>query len=59
MKAGGLVFAVAQRDIEDEPTPDGLHTVGVVARIGQIQRGLGGVQLLIQGETRRQAIHYQ
>ena len=30
-----------------------------MARIGQIQRGLGGVQLLIQGETRAQALHYQ
>ena len=57
-KAGGLIFAVAQRDNADEPTPDLLHTVGVVARIGQIQRGLGGVQLLVHGETRGQAIHY-
>ncbi len=57
-KAGGLVFAVAQRDNADEPNPDGLHTVGVVARIGQIQRGLGGVQLLVHGETRSQAIHF-
>jgi ATP-dependent Lon protease len=58
-KAGGLVFAVAQKENDDEPTPDGLYTVGVVARIGQIQRGLGGVQLLIQGETRAQALHYE
>src|SRR3954447_1566476 len=58
MKAGGLVFAVAQKDQEEEPTPDGLYRVGVVARIGQIQRGLGGVQLLIRGEQRAQALHY-
>ncbi|MDB5352349.1 MAG: lon 2 [Planctomycetota bacterium] len=57
-KAGSLVFAVSQKENDDEPTPGGLYTVGVVARIGQIQRGLGGVQLLIQGETRAQALHF-
>ncbi|MDR3636689.1 MAG: endopeptidase La [Isosphaeraceae bacterium] len=55
MKAGGLVFAVAQRDKSEEPTPDGLYTIGVVARLGQLQRGLGGVQLLVHGEARAQA----
>src|SRR3954466_16307047 len=39
-----LVFAVAQRDNAGEPTPDILYQMGVIARIGQIQRGLGGVQ---------------
>ncbi len=58
-KAGGLVFAVSQTENDDEPTPGGLYTVGVVARIGQVQRGLGGVQLLIQGENRAQALHYE
>src|SRR4051794_41043241 len=58
MKAGGLVFAVAQKDLADDPAPDGMYAVGVVARIGQIQRGLGGVQLLIRGEYRAQALHY-
>jgi ATP-dependent Lon protease len=32
--------------------------MGVIARIGQIQRGLGGVQLLLQGEQRATAIQY-
>src|SRR4051812_27994432 len=59
LKAGGLVFAVAQKDLEDEPTHDGLYSVGVVARIGQIQRGLGGIQLLVQGDSRAQALHYR
>jgi len=59
VKAGGLVFAVAQKDLADEPTRDGLHTVGVVARIGHIQRGLGGVQLLVQGEVRARSLHYR
>src|SRR6059058_5673004 len=53
-----LVFAVAQRDNTDEPTPDILYQMGVIARIGQIQRGLGGVQLLLQGEMRATALQY-
>ncbi len=48
---GGAIFAVAQRENVDEPTPEQLYTMGVIARIGQVQRGLGGVQLLLQGET--------
>jgi ATP-dependent Lon protease len=57
-KKDGLVFAVAQRDLAEEPSPDQLYPVGVVARIGQIQRGLGGIQLLLQGESRARAVHY-
>ena len=41
LKGERLVFAVAQRDNTDEPTPDILYSMGVIARIGQIQRGLG------------------
>src|SRR5947199_6331055 len=52
LKGDRLVFAVAQRDNTDEPTPDILYSMGVIARISQIQRGLGGVQLLLQGEQR-------
>src|SRR5215467_13682858 len=44
LKGDRLVFAVAQRDNTDEPTPDILYSMGVIARIGQIQRGLGGEQ---------------
>ena len=51
LKGDRLVFAVAQRDNTEEPTADILYSMGVIARIGQIQRGLGGVQLLLQGET--------
>ena len=58
LKGDRLVFAVAQRDNTDEPTPDILYSMGVIARIGQIQRGLGGVQLLLQGEQRASAIQY-
>jgi ATP-dependent Lon protease len=55
IKGDRLVFAVAQRDNADEPTPEILYSTGVIARIGQVQRGLGGVQLLLQGEERATA----
>jgi ATP-dependent Lon protease len=58
LKGDRLVFAVAQRDNTDEPTPEILYSMGVVARIGQIQRGLGGVQLLLQGEQRATALQF-
>src|SRR5215218_9144713 len=59
LKGDRLVFAVAQRDNTDEPAPERLYLMGVIARIGQIQRGLGGVQLLLQGEERANAVHYR
>ncbi len=58
LKGDRLVFAVAQRDNSEEPTPEILFNTGVIARIGQIQRGLGGVQLLLQGEQRATALQY-
>ena len=58
LKGDRLVFAVAQRDNADEPTPENLYSLGVIARIGQIQRGLGGVQLLLQGEQRATALQF-
>ncbi len=58
MKGDRLVFAVAQRDNADEPTPEILYSMGVIARIGQAQRGFGGVQLLLQGEQRATALQY-
>jgi ATP-dependent Lon protease len=58
LKGERLVFAVAQKDNSDEPSQDNLYTVGVIARIGQIQRGLGGVQLLLQGEQRATALQF-
>ena len=58
-KSGGLVFAVAQRDLAEEPAAEQLFQVGVIARIGQVQRGLGGIQLLLEGEARAQALQYE
>src|SRR3989475_9234333 len=53
-----LIFAVAQRENVDAVTPDVLYTTGTIAKISQIQRGLGGVQLLLHGEHRGAAVHY-
>jgi ATP-dependent Lon protease len=47
-----LVFAVSQREEVQEISPEHLYTIGTVAKIGQVQRGLGGMQLLLQGEHR-------
>src|SRR6201995_589377 len=58
LKGERLVFAVAQRDNTEETQPDILSSMGVIARIGQIQRGLGGVQLLLQGEQRATSLQY-
>src|SRR5512132_799530 len=58
LKGERLVFAVAQRDNSDEPTVENLYSMGVIAKIGQIQRGLGGVQLLLQGEQRATSLQY-
>ncbi|HET8650722.1 MAG TPA: endopeptidase La [Gemmatimonadales bacterium] len=53
-----LVFAVSQRQNVEVVTPEVLHTIGTVARIGQLQRGLAGMQLLLHGEFRGIAMHY-
>ncbi|AMV37839.1 endopeptidase La [Planctomyces sp. SH-PL62] len=58
LKENREVFAVAQRENVDEPTTDQLYTMGVVGKIGQVQRGLGGVQLLLQGEHRAAVLNY-
>ena len=47
-----LVFAVSQRENIEKVTPDRLHTIGTIARIGQLQRVTGGVQFLLHGEDR-------
>src|SRR5690242_3642631 len=52
------VFAVAQKENVDQVTPGVLYTTGTIARISQVQRNLGGVQLILHGETRGTAVHY-
>jgi ATP-dependent Lon protease len=46
------VFAVVQKDGGDEVGPDQLHGVGTVARIGAVQRGGGGLRLVLEGIER-------
>jgi ATP-dependent Lon protease len=53
-----LVFAVSQRQNVESVTPEVLYTIGTIAKIGQLQRGLSGMQLLLHGEQRGIAIHY-
>jgi ATP-dependent Lon protease len=52
-----LIFAVSQRQNVETVTPEGLYTIGTIARIGQMQRGLAGMQLLLHGDRRGIAIH--
>src|SRR5215203_5707361 len=53
-----LVFAVSQRQNVESVSSDVLYTIGTIASIGQLQRGLSGMQLLLHGERRGIAIHY-
>jgi ATP-dependent Lon protease len=52
-----LIFAVSQRQNVEQVNPEGLYTIGTIARIGQMQRGLAGMQLLLHGERRGIAMH--
>ena len=53
------LFAVAQKENVDDPSPDVLYTVGTVVRIIQTHRVRDGVQLLVQGEGRAQVVSYE
>ncbi len=53
-----LIFAVSQRENVETVDPEILHTIGTVAKIGQVQRGLGGIQLLLHGEYRGTVLQY-
>ena len=53
------LFAVAQKENVDEATPEVLYSIGTVVRIIQTHRVRGGVQLLVQGEGRAEAVSYQ
>src|ERR1051326_2654731 len=52
-----LVFAICQRENVEQVTSEGLYTIGTIAKIGQIQRGLAGMQLLLHGERRGIVMH--
>ena len=53
------LFAVAQRENVDDPVAEILYKVGTVVRIIQTHRLRGGIQLLVQGESRAQVVSYQ
>ncbi|MCZ6754888.1 MAG: endopeptidase La [Gemmatimonadetes bacterium] len=54
-----FIFAVSQRENIEDVSPELLYTVGTVAKVGQVQRGLAGMQLLLHGEHRGIAMEYQ
>jgi len=53
------LFAVAQKENRDEVEHENLYSVGTIVRVAQVQRGVGGMQLLIQGESRGLALDYE
>src|SRR5689334_13494538 len=53
------VFAVAQRENIEKPEAANLYTMGVIAKIGQIQRTQSGVHLLLEGQSRATALEYR
>ncbi|HVK85698.1 MAG TPA: endopeptidase La [Kofleriaceae bacterium] len=50
------VFVVGQREDTEEVAPDGLYTVGTIAKLTSVQRGLGGIRVALEGEERGVAI---
>ena len=52
-----LVFAICQRENTEQVASDGLYAIGAIARIGQLQRGLAGMQLLLHGDRRGIVMH--
>jgi ATP-dependent Lon protease len=53
------LFAVAQRENTDSLKPDLLYSVGTVVRVIQAHRVRGGLQLLVQGDSRAEAVTYE
>jgi ATP-dependent Lon protease len=46
------VFAVSQRSEAESVSPSDLYTIGTIATIGSVQRGLGGIRLVLDGKAR-------
>jgi ATP-dependent Lon protease len=53
------VFVVAQRENVEHVTPDLLHGVGTIARIGEVQKGANGMQLVLHGLRRAVALRVE
>jgi ATP-dependent Lon protease len=47
-----LIFAVTQRSDVERVTSEGLFTIGTVASVSSVQRGPGGMRLLLEGKKR-------
>jgi ATP-dependent Lon protease len=58
-KGDGRVLAVAQRANVDQPSASDLYTLGVIARISEVQKSESGLHLLLEGERRATAIEYR
>jgi len=52
------LFAVAQRENSEDASADILYPVGTIVRILQAHRVRGGLQLLVQGDERAEAVRY-
>ena len=52
-----LILTLCQRENTEQVTSDALYTIGTIAKIAQVQRGLSGMQVLLHGERRAIAIH--
>ncbi|MGN6105233.1 MAG: endopeptidase La [Kofleriaceae bacterium] len=53
------VFVVAQREDVDDVLPEGLYTVGTIATLGAVQRGLGGMRVALDGRERGIALRIE
>jgi len=53
------VFALTQRVDTDDVLPESLYTIGTIATIGSLQRGLGGIRLSLEGQERGIALRVQ
>jgi ATP-dependent Lon protease len=52
------VFAVAQRTDTENVSASELYTIGAIATIGSVQRGLGGIRLVLEGKSRGIALRF-
>ncbi|HEX7842774.1 MAG TPA: endopeptidase La [Kofleriaceae bacterium] len=50
------VLVIAQRNDLDEVTADSLYTIGTIATISSLERGLGGMRIALQGHERGIAV---
>ncbi|HET7504567.1 MAG TPA: LON peptidase substrate-binding domain-containing protein, partial [Kofleriaceae bacterium] len=46
------VLVVTQRSDVDEVLPEGLYTIGTIATISSVERGLGGIRVALEGRER-------